>query len=86
MTTDRPVRPVIRLDGAALHAVAATHELVNAQDIARHIGVSPSTLSRCLKEGTAAGRFVAAVLYAFPDTAFGELFSVSLDGMQAETP
>lgn len=82
MTTDRPARPVIRLDGLALRTLAAAHELANDQDTARHLGISPSTLSRGLHGGTVGGRFVAATLHAFPDVTFADLFSVSLHQMQ----
>lgn len=75
LVTD-PSKPTLRLNLPRLKAFAGPEASWN--DLADRIGTTGATLSRTSSGATApSGSFVAAVLVAFPEAKFEELFDVA---------
>jgi transcriptional regulator with XRE-family HTH domain len=73
----RSASPGIRLRAAQIRQVQADAGLLTDTALAEHLGISGATVSRLLKGSIVPGEAtIAAILAAFPDYAFEDLFEV----------
>lgn len=88
MRPECPKRPIVRAQASTLRKVAHSHGLATDQDIARHLGISPATMSRLMHGATAGGRVIAAIWARFAltgDARIDDLFAVHLVDHEQET-
>ncbi|MBW0090520.1 helix-turn-helix domain-containing protein [Pseudonocardia oceani] len=73
------MKPTIQIRADNLALVRAAAGLSSNAALAQAMGVHPTTVSRTLKGDAALGvDFIAALLSAFPQVEFGQLFSVEV--------